>query len=207
MADPSSDGRGTNGGGINGRGNGGGINGGGINGAALDDDLVVAAQVGRPLRATAEVVSRCHLGLPVVTRVPPVLDDGTPFPTLYWLSCPLASTRIGRLEGAGGVKTMEWKASAVPEFGAALDAAHRRYAAQRDDLMPEGADLVPSGGVAGSRVGVKCLHAHYADSRAGNANPVGELVTPWVEPLDCTVPCVVAAGESVAPNPAWGEPR
>lgn len=174
--------------------------------ATSHDDAVVAAQLGRPLRATAEVVSRCPLGLPVVTKVPPILDDGTPFPTLYWLSCPLASIRIGRLEGAGGVKTMEWKADAVPEFGAALEAAHARYAAEREALLPDGADPIPSGGVGGTRVGVKCLHAHYADSRAGNDNPVGAMVTPWVEPLDCTIPCVLE-GDAIVANPAWVEPR
>jgi len=175
--------------------------------ADLDDDAVVAAQIGRPLRAEAEVVSRCPLGLPVVTEVPPILEDGTPFPTLYWLSCPLAVTRIGRLEGAGGVRTMEWRAEAVPEFGAALEAAHRRYEAQRDARVPQGADPVPRGGVGGTRVGVKCLHAHYADSRAGNANPVGEMITPWVEPLDCSTPCVVGGPSGVGSNPAWVEPR
>lgn len=172
-----------------------------------EDDVVVAVQIGRPLRAPADVVSRCPLGLPVVTRVPPILEDGTPFPTLYWLSCPLAVTRIGRLEGAGGVKTIEWKAGASPEFGAALEAAHRRYERQRSALLPEGAAPVPTGGVAGARVGVKCLHAHYADRRAGNDNPVGDLVAPWVEPLDCTMPCVVVDGDEVRRNPDWFEPR
>ena len=76
----------------------------------MDDREVVAAQIGRPLRAAANVVSRCHLGLPVVVQVPPLLDDGTPFPTLYWLSCPLAAKRVGRVESVGGVKTMERRA-------------------------------------------------------------------------------------------------
>lgn len=171
------------------------------------DDEVVAVQIGRPLRARANVVSRCALGLPVVTQVPPILEDGTPFPTMFWLSCPLAVTRIGRLEGAGGVKTMEWKAEAVPEFGVALLEANRRYEAQRDSLLPTGANPAPSGGVGGVRVGVKCLHAHYADTRAGNRNPVGEMVMPWVEPLDCKTPCVVPIDGSLTPNPAWSEPR
>ncbi|HEX9761700.1 MAG TPA: DUF501 domain-containing protein, partial [Acidimicrobiia bacterium] len=53
-----------------------------------DDLQVVEIQIGRPVRAPARVVSRCHLGLPVVIQVPPHLDDGTPFPTLFWLTCP-----------------------------------------------------------------------------------------------------------------------
>ncbi|MDX1468604.1 MAG: DUF501 domain-containing protein [Acidimicrobiia bacterium] len=164
-----------------------------------DDREVIEAQLGRSLRAEAEVASRCHLGLPVVTKVPPVLDDGTPFPTLYWLTCPLASSRIGRLEGSGGVKRMEAKASSDEEFGKALDRAHASYATERDALLPLGSDPVPSGGVGGTAVGVKCLHAHYAHTRAGGDNPVGGLVAGWIEPLDCVEPCVVE-GER---NPLW----
>lgn len=160
---------------------------------------VIEVQIGRPLRADSEVVSRCHLGLPVVIRVPPILDDGTPFPTLYWLTCPLARARIGRLEGGGGVDRMEAKAGADTVFSTALESAHRAYAAERDSLLPEGAEPVPSGGVGGTAHGVKCLHAHYAHSRAGGENPVGELVDAWISPLDCEVPCV-KGGEM---NPEW----
>ena len=173
----------------------------------MDDRGRVAVQIGRPSRAAVKTLSRCHLSLPVVVQVPPVLDDGTPFPTLYWLSCPLAVRRVGRLESGGGVKSMERRAGQVPEFGAALEAAHVRYAAQREELMPEEAGLRPTGGVAGATRGVKCLHAHYADTVAGNPNPVGELVAPWVEPLDCTVPCVVDRDGQVVKNPRWTEPR
>lgn len=167
--------------------------------SALDDRSVIETQIGRPQRADSEVVSRCHLGLPVVIKVPPLLDDGTPFPTLYWLSCPVAVSRIGRLEGSGGVRRMEAKAEADPSFGAALEEAHRSYAAERDALLPAGVHPVPTGGVGGSATGVKCLHAHYAHFRAGATNPVGQLVSGWVEPLDCTEPCVLD-GEI---NPSW----
>ncbi len=169
----------------------------------MDDAAIVAAQIERPLRANADVVVRCHLGLPVVTRVAPFLDDGTPFPTRYWLTCPLATRRIGRLEGAGGVRAMDRRAEQVSEFGARLDAAHARHAAERDALVPADAAIRPSGGVGGTAKGVKCLHAHYADHAAGHDNPVGELVAPWVEPLDCAVPCV-EGGER---NRHWSEPK
>jgi hypothetical protein len=163
------------------------------------DRKVVEAQIGRPLRAESIPVSRCHLDLPVVVRVTPILDDGTPFPTLYWLTCPLATTRIARIEGAGGVKRMERKAVTDPDFGARLELAHAAYAAERDALVPEGASPAPTGGVGGARAGVKCLHAAYAHTRAGGDNPVGELVQGWIEPLDCTEPCVVDG----AVNPNW----
>lgn len=168
----------------------------------MSDRDTIEAQIGRPLRAASEVVARCHLGLPVVVAVPPILDDGTPFPTRFWLSCPLAAHRIGRLEGAGGVKRMEAKATADPAFAGRLEAAHRRYAAARDALVPAGATHRPDGGVGGTSGGIKCLHAHYADHAAGNDNPVGEVVAAWIEPLDCTLPCVIDG----ARNPAWSPP-
>ena len=163
------------------------------------DRAVIEVQIGRPLRADSEVVSRCHLGLPVVVRVPPLLDDGTPFPTLYWLTCPLATARIARLESSGGVKRMETKSEADPRFQKDLEDAHRSYETERDVLLPPGANPTPSGGVGGSSVGVKCLHAHYAHTRGGGDNPVGDLVQRWIEPLDCSEECVVG-GEA---NPAW----
>lgn len=171
--------------------------------AGPDRLRTVAAQLDRPLRSPVEVVATCHLGLPVVVAVPPLLDDGTPFPTRYWLTCPLARIRIGRLESAGGVKAMDRRIAADPDFAARMEAAHRRYAAERDALVPDETTVRPSGGVAGSSGGVKCLHAHYADFAAGNDNPVGELVAAWIEPLHCTEPCVVDAER----NSAWSEPR
>lgn len=165
----------------------------------MDDRQVVEIQLGRALRARSEVVARCHLGLPVVIRVPPHLEDGTPFPTLYWLTCPLATARIGRLEGSGGVKRMESKAVADPEFAADLEKAHSDYAAEREALVTNDDAPRPSGGVGGTTRGVKCLHAHYAHHAAGGENPVGELVAAWIGPLDCEVRCVVGHGM----NPQW----
>lgn len=169
-----------------------------------DDQAVVAVQLGRSLRSVVEVVNRCHLGLPVVVAVPPLLDDGTPFPTRFWLTCPLATRRVARLESAGGVKRLEAKAVADPSFGAALTDAHRVYGEGRDLVVPDGAERRPRGGVGGATTGVKCLHAHYAHTRAGGSNPVGALVAGWVEPLDCTSPCV--SGRPPGPDPEWREP-
>ena len=103
-----------------------------------DDRQVIETQIGRPLRADSTPVSRCHLGLPVVVRVPPFLDDGTPFPTLYWLTCPLAVGRIARLEGSGGIRRLEQKAEADAGFGLALAEAGAAYQAERDALVPPG---------------------------------------------------------------------
>ena len=173
----------------------------------MNDQQVVSAQLGRPLRAPVEVVVRCHLGLPVVTAVPPLLEDGTPFPTRYWLSCPLAVKRLARLESAGGVGRLEKYVAARPDLTKRLEEADLRYARERDRLLPAGTDPAPSGGVGGSEgEGLKCLHSHYADYAAGNDNPVGELSAPYVEPLDCDRPCVTDDGGTVARNPDWREP-
>ena len=164
---------------------------------------VVAAQIGRPLRARVDIVTRCHLDLPVVVAVPPLLDDGTPFPTRLWLSCPLAVARIARLESAGGVRRLEAHIDSSADLTEALAEAHRRYREERGALVSPDAYPAPTGGVGGTQGdGLKCLHAHYADTAAGNANPAGEAVQPFVEPLDCAVPCVAGTTR----NPEWEEP-
>jgi uncharacterized protein len=173
----------------------------------MDDGEVVAAQIERPPRSRVEVLRRCHLGLPVVIAVPPILDDGTPFPTSYWLTCPLAVRRIGRVEAEGGVRAAAAMIGADSQFAAAHDRAMNRYRSERDALIEAGrVGPRPSGGVGGSGRGVKCLHAHYADHAAGNSNPVGAWTAPQVEPLDCSIPCVAEIDGGVVRNPAWIEP-
>jgi hypothetical protein len=174
----------------------------------MDDRGAVEAQIGRPPRSVADVTARCHLGLPVVITVPPLLDDGTPFPTLYWLTCPLAAKRIGRIEATGGVRAAEVMVSEDDALSALHDAAMERYRADRDARVPE--DYTgprPRGGVGGTGAGVKCLHAHYADTAAGNGNPVGAWVGDQVEPLNCTQPCVADIDGTWVRNPRWSEPR
>jgi len=175
----------------------------------MDDRSVVESQIGRPPRSPIVVASRCHLGLPVVITVPPILEDGTPFPTLYWLTCPLAAKRIGRIEATGGVRRAEHLIAEDPELAERHEAAAERYRGARDELIPAGHEgPVPVGGVGGTGAGVKCLHAHYADTVAGNDNPVGSWVAAQMEPLDCSVTCVRDTGDGSAErNPSWVEPR
>jgi hypothetical protein len=142
--------------------------------ASQEEALVakVAALLGRPPRGDFEVVVIDADGEPVVIRNAPLLDDGTPMPTRYWLVGPSVREAIGRLEAAGGVKAAE--AAVDP---AVLAAAHEAYRAERDQAVPQ--DHVgprPSGGVGGTRQGVKCLHAHYAWFLAGGDDPVGRWV-------------------------------
>ena len=138
----------------------------------MSDDSRVAELLGRRPRGAYEVVVTDDDGDPVVLKNAPLLDDGTPMPTLYWLVGQSVHDGVSRLEAAGGVRAAERDVDP-----AALEAAHARYAAERDALIPsthEGPR--PSGGVGGTRRGVKCLHAHYAYFLAGGDDPVGEWV-------------------------------
>ena len=171
------------------------------------DDEVLALQIGRPLRASSTVLRRCNLDLPIVAEVPPTLDSGQPFPTRYWLPCPLACRRIARIEGEGGVRSAEAKIAADPELSKAVDAANARYEREREALLPADAFRRPSGGVGGSSGGVKCLHAHYADFVAGNDNPIGRDVHERTGEPRCDLPCVVAVDGRHERNPNWREPN
>ncbi len=175
----------------------------------MDDRSIVEAQIGRPPRSTIDVAARCHLGLPIVITVPPLLDDDTPFPTLYWLTCLLAGKRIGRVEAGGGVRRAEMVIADDAALSDRHAAAAERYRTSRDAMMPAGyTGHRPTGGVGGTGSGVKCLHAHYADTAAGNDNPVGDWTAAQIEPLDCDTACVVATEDGTAiKNPGWTEPR
>ncbi len=173
----------------------------------MDDRAVVAVQIGRPPRSDVVAEARCHLDLPVVIAVPPILDDGTPFPTSHWLTCPLAVVRISRLEAAGGVRAADERIAANPDVAEAFGAAMTRYELNRQERIPPDWDgPIPTGGIAGSKGGVKCLHAQYADTAAGNENPIGEDVAERIEPFSCLVPCVVASDDGMALNDEWVEP-
>jgi hypothetical protein len=138
-----------------------------------DDVALLTERLGRPPEGDFDVVVRDAAGDPVVIRNAPFLRDGTPMPTRYWLCDPVLRAAVARLESAGGVRAAE--AAVDPQE---LAAAHTAYAAERDAAVdPSHTGPRPSGGVGGTRRGVKCLHAHYAWHLAGGDDPVGR----WVE--------------------------
>lgn len=169
-----------------------------------DDAATVEAQLGRPARGAWHVASRCGLGLPVVIEAHPVLEDGSPFPTLYYLTCPLARRRVSRLEQRGAVRDWTARLEADPELRAGFEQAQADYAARRAALLPADHPARDRlrGGVGGAEHGVKCLHAHFAHARAGGDNPIGREVAEAVEPLQCQGPCVVEGRRSTR----WREP-
>jgi uncharacterized protein len=133
------------------------------------DAAVVARLLGRPAAGTFVVAVRRLDGQPAVIENEPLLNDGTPMPTLFWLVDPELTAAISRLEAAGGVRM-----AADVLSGPEVARAHDRYAALRDAKLTLGhVGPVPSGGVGGTRRGVKCLHAHVAWHLAGGDDPVG----------------------------------
>jgi uncharacterized protein len=134
-----------------------------------NDRELVAKLLGREPSARFEVAVRSKGGIPVVIRNAPLLDDGTPMPTRYWLVDRKLTEAVSRLESVGGVKQAEAETE-VDEVAA----AHARYAVERDKAIgDEHVGPRPSGGVGGTRQGVKCLHAHLAWFLAGGDDPVG----------------------------------
>ncbi len=150
---------------------------------------LASRMIGRPLRGRSAAAVRCAWGLPAVLRVDPRLDDGTPFPTTFWLSCPLANRAVGRLEASGVMRDLSARLAEDAAFADAYHGAHDRYVAARDALGPPVPGEPSAGGMPGR---VKCLHALYAHHLATRDNPVGAWVAEQVEPMACPGPCVTA---------------
>lgn len=145
--------------------------------ALTDKDIeVVTRQLGRPPRATVAVAHRCPCGNPDVVVTEPVLPDGTPFPTLYYLTCPIAAGLIGTLESSGMMRDMTDRLSTDPALAASYAVAHEAYLADRRKLAdPPEIDGISAGGMP---TRVKCLHvlAAHALAAGPGVNPLGDEV-------------------------------
>lgn len=152
------------------------------------DLAVVGRQLGRPPRATRSVAHRCSCGLPDVVETSPRLEDGTPFPTLYYLTCPRATAAVGRLESSGIMREMTARLATDDDLAAAYARAHEAYLARRDEIEPLGT-TVTAGGMPNR---VKCLHVLVAHSLAAGpgVNPFGDEALALL---------------SEAGRPAWGD--
>jgi uncharacterized protein len=152
-------------------------------GLSTADRSAVAQQLGRTPRAIRAVAHRCPCGNPDVIETSPALPDGTPFPTLYYLTCPRACAAVGRLEASGLMRTMTSRLQSDPELAASYRAAHDRYLARRAELgaVPQ-IDGISAGGMPNR---VKCLHvlAAYSLAAGPGVNPLGdealELLPDW----------------------------
>ena len=144
--------------------------------ASADELAALERLLGRPLAGRCCVVVRRLDERPVVIENEPHLRDGTPMPTLYWLVDAELSESVSRLEGEGGVHRFEELVE--PEH---LQRTHDEYAKRRLEATLREGPPQASGGVGGTRTGVKCLHAHLANFLVGNDDPVGALVAASVE--------------------------
>ena len=141
------------------------------------DVAAVTAQLGREPRGVRAIAHRCPCGLPDVVETVPRLPDGTPFPTLFYLTCPKAASAIGTLEASGLMREMTGRLATDPELGDAYEAAHRDYLDRRDAATcAEGVERLPAGtqSSGGMPSRVKCLHALVAHELAvPGSNPFG----------------------------------
>ncbi|HET6501962.1 MAG TPA: DUF501 domain-containing protein [Amycolatopsis sp.] len=151
------------------------------------DREMIATQLGRPPRALRAIAARCPAGHPAVVQTSPRLENGTPFPTLYYLTCPRLASLVGRLEASGIMREMTERLTTDADLAAAYLRAHESYLAQRDAIEPLG-HQVTAGGMPGR---VKCLHVHLAHTLAcgPGVNPFGdetlELLRPDWPSGDC----------------------
>jgi uncharacterized protein len=162
------------------------------------DITAVTSQLGRPPRGIRAVAHRCPCGLPDVIETAPRLPDGTPFPTLYYLTCVRACAAASRLEASGVMREMADRLAADPDLRLAYLAAHRDYARRRAaaaveaDVEPLPADAATAGGMPDR---VKCLHALVAHELAApGANPLGREAILAMGEWWAAGPCVPSGG-------------
>lgn len=158
------------------------------NAPSTQDAAAVGEQLGRAPRGLRAVAHRCPCRLPDVVETAPRLPDGTPFPTLYYLTCPRAASAVGTLEASGLMREMTERLGADPDLAAAYQAAHEDYLTRRDAVE----ELVgfPSAGGMPSRV--KCLHVLVAHSLAAGpgVNPLGDEAVALLPEWWRNGPCV-----------------
>ena len=155
-----------------------------------DDEAAIGDQLGRPPRSIHDIGHRCPCGNPDVVTTEPRLDDGTPFPTTFYLTCPRAASRIGTLEASGLMKEMQDRLGTDPELAEQYAAAHEAYLAARTAIgeVPEIAGI-SAGGMPDR---VKCLHvlAGQALAQGRGVNPLGDEVLDLLGDWWASGPCV-----------------
>jgi hypothetical protein len=169
------------------------------------DAAVVTAQLGREPRGQYRVAHRCPCGLPDVIQTAPRLPDGAPFPTLYYLTCPRASSAVGRLEAGGVMAEMTQRLAGDGDLRRGFLAAHEDYLARRDEAARAcGVEPLPEGmqSAGGMPARVKCLHALIAHELAApGANSLGREAVAAAGPWWDAGPCVVLE-PPVVPEPS-----
>lgn len=154
------------------------------------DAAAIEAQLGRPPRAVHGVAHRCPCGSPDVVATEPRLEDGTPFPTTFYLTCPRAASRIGTLEASGMMREMSDRLADDPSLAAGHRRAHETYLAFRESIahVPE----ISGVSAGGMPTRVKCLHvlAGQALAQGRGVNPLGDEVVDLLGEFWSAGPCV-----------------
>ena len=154
------------------------------------DEAVVAAQLVRPPRSIHAVGHRCPCGNPDVVSTEPRLDDGTPFPTTFYLTCPRAASMIGTLEASGLMREMTERLESDPELAAAYQRAHEAYLDFREGI--DHVEEIAGVSAGGMPTRVKCLHvlAGQALAQGRGVNPLGDEVLDRLGEFWKSGPCV-----------------
>jgi exopolyphosphatase/guanosine-5'-triphosphate,3'-diphosphate pyrophosphatase len=155
-----------------------------VESASRFDRMIVSSQLQRPARGLRSVSARCMCGYPQVVLVSPVLEDGEPFPTIFWLTCPQFIQEISQMESTGLIKDIDSMLGEESAFRDRLMDAHKDYAEIRNSLFLQGPKSSERARKAFEGTGIggvrrldtaKCLHLHFAHYLAGKGNPIGEL--------------------------------
>jgi hypothetical protein len=144
--------------------------------SATEQDLEsVSKQLGRPVRDIVAIAARCTCGNPIVVQTKPRLEDGTPFPTLYYLTLPAATSAISTLEAEGLMTKLQDQLAQDEDLAKNYQSAHLSYLSDRAELgLVEEIEGVSAGGMP---TRVKCLHSLVAHSLAKGpgVNIIGDL--------------------------------
>jgi hypothetical protein len=157
-----------------------------------EDRQTVASQLGRAPRALRAIAYRCPSGHPAVVQTSPRLEDGTPFPTLYYLTCPKAAALVSTLEASGLMREMTDRLRTDDRLAAGYRAAHQAYLAQRERHGP--VPEISGISAGGMPTRVKCLHVLVAHSLAAGpgVNPLGDealaALAHWWQQGPCVLP-------------------
>lgn len=149
--------------------------------AVTQQDLtVVGHQLGRPARDVVEIAARCVCGNPLVVATAPRLANGTPFPTVFYLTHPVITSAVSRLEAEGSMYGMSDRIKEDAQLAEQYQAAHEQYLGERRRIG-EKAGIGEVSEIEGISAGgmptrVKCLHVLVGHSLAAGpgVNPLGD---------------------------------
>jgi hypothetical protein len=154
------------------------------------DIAEVSRQLGRPARDILAIAARCVCGRPLVVKTKPRLGNGTPFPTLYYLTQPAATAAVSTLEASGYMAELQQLLADDEEVAKQYNLAHESYLAEREAI--EVVDEIKDFSAGGMPTRVKCLHALVGHSLAKGegVNPIGDLALKALTWSDKVCTCV-----------------